>query len=67
LEALNVGMQRLDEINMKINLTKCHFRIIELSYLELKLTPGEEQSQAKTVEKAKIEETKDEIKLFVGL
>ena len=40
LESLEMVMQRLEENNMKINLSKCFFGNTEVSYLGFKLTPS---------------------------
>jgi hypothetical protein len=63
-------MTRLEENNMKINVAKCFFGNTEVNYLGFRLTPQgikPGKDKLKAVEKAKIPETKEEIKLFVGL
>ena len=63
-------MLLLTDNNMNINLAKCHFGNIEVSFLGFRLTPEgitPGKDKLKAVEKAKIPETKEEIKSFVGL
>ena len=70
LVTLDEVLQRLTDNNMKINLAKCHFGNTEVSYLGFRLTPEgitPGKDKLKAVEKAKIPETKEEIKSFVGL
>ena len=55
---------------MKINLAKCHFGNTDVSYLGFRLTPEgitPGKDKLKAVEKAKVPETREEIKSFVGL
>jgi hypothetical protein len=63
-------MQRLEENNMKINLSKCFFSKTEVNYLGFRLTPSGNQpgkDKLKAVENAKIPQTKEEIKSFARL
>ena len=62
LSALDEVLQSLTDKNVKINLAKCHFGNIKVSYLGFRLTsegitPGKDKLKA--VEKAKIPETKE--------
>ena len=70
LSALEEVLQRHTDNSMKINLEKCHFGNTEVLYLGFRLqikgiTPGKDKFKA--AEKAKIPETKEEIKSFLGL
>ncbi len=70
LQILDKVMSRLEENNMKINLAKCFFGNTEVNYLGFRLTPQgikPGKDKLKAVEKAKVPETKEEIKSFVGL
>jgi hypothetical protein len=63
-------MQRLEENNMKINLRKCFFGNTEVNYLGFRLTPTvikPGKDKLKAVETAKIPQTKEEIKSFLGI
>ena len=70
LASLETVMTRLEENNIKVNLSKCFFGNTEVSYLCFRLTPhgikpGKDKLRA--VETAKIPTTKEEIKSIVGL
>jgi hypothetical protein len=68
--SLELVMQRLEENNMKINLSKCFFGNTEVNYLGFRLTPSgikPGKDKLKAVENAKIPQTKEEIRSFVGL
>ena len=70
LVTLDEVLQRLTDNNMKINLAKCHFGNTVVSYLGFRLTPGGitlGKDKLRAVERAKIPETREEIKSFVGL
>ena len=70
LQILDVVMACLLENNMKINVAKCFFGNTEVNYLGFRLTPEgikPGKDKLKAVAKAKIPETKEEIKSFVGL
>ena len=70
LITLDKSLQRLSDHNMKINLSKCYFGNSEVSYLGFRLTPDgvkPGKDKLKAVQSAKVPETKEEIKSFVGL
>jgi hypothetical protein len=68
--SLEAVMQRLEENNLKINLSKCYFGNREVNYLGFRLTPTgikPGKDKLKVVKTAKIPQTNEEIKSFVGL
>ncbi len=70
LMSLELVMQRLEENNMKINLSKCFFGNREVNYLEFRLTPSgikPGKDKLKAVKNAKLPQRKEEIKSSIVL
>jgi hypothetical protein len=70
LQSLEAVMQRLEENNMKINLSKYFLGNTEVNQLGSRLTPTGIKPwkyKLKAVEMAKIPQAKEKIKSFVGL